>query len=89
MPTSHVTTTRRATRKPPAPAAPVTAKARAGIIAELAAQPAQQAVVDPETRRMMIAEAAYYVAEKRGFAPGGELQDWIEAEAQIQARIAA
>ena len=38
---------------------------------------------------MMIAEAAYYLAEKRGFAPGGELQDWIDAEAQIEACLRA
>ena len=31
-----------------------------------------------------IAVAAYYRAEKRGFASGGELQDWIEAEAEIE-----
>lgn len=34
-------------------------------------------------RRARIAEAAYYRAEKRGFAPGGEDQDWLEAEAEI------
>jgi hypothetical protein len=28
----------------------------------------------------MIAEAAYYRAEKRHFAPGQELDDWLEAE---------
>lgn len=28
----------------------------------------------------MIAEAAYYKAEKRGFAPGCDLQDWLDAE---------
>jgi len=32
----------------------------------------------------LVAVAAYYRAEKRGFAPGGELQDWIEAEAEIK-----
>ncbi|MGH7261030.1 MAG: DUF2934 domain-containing protein [Burkholderiales bacterium] len=31
-----------------------------------------------------IAVAAYYRAEKRGFVPGGELQDWLEAEAEIE-----
>ncbi len=31
----------------------------------------------------MIAEAAYYRAQRRGFAPGHELEDWLEAEAQI------
>lgn len=39
--------------------------------------------LDANSRRGMIAEAAYYLAEKRGFAPGRELQDWCEAESLI------
>jgi len=35
----------------------------------------------------MIAEAAYYKAEKRGFKPGYELSDWLEAEREIISRI--
>ncbi|TRX00504.1 sterol desaturase family protein [Candidatus Methylobacter oryzae] len=31
----------------------------------------------------MIAEAAYYKAEKRGFRPGNELKDWLEAKREI------
>ena len=27
-------------------------------------------------------EAAYYLSEKRGFEPGYELEDWLQAEAQ-------
>jgi len=34
-------------------------------------------------RREMISVAAYYRAERRGFAPGGAEQDWLEAEAEI------
>jgi sterol desaturase/sphingolipid hydroxylase (fatty acid hydroxylase superfamily) len=34
--------------------------------------------------RAMIAEAAYYRAEKRGFAPGYEFLDWMEAEREIR-----
>ena len=30
-----------------------------------------------------IAEAAYFLAHRRGFEPGHELEDWIAAEAQI------
>jgi hypothetical protein len=30
-----------------------------------------------------VAEAAYYIAEGRGFEPGHELEDWIAAERQI------
>ncbi|MEN8761305.1 MAG: DUF2934 domain-containing protein [Thiogranum sp.] len=37
----------------------------------------------PEERWKVIAEAAYHKAEKRGFAPGNELRDWIEAEKEI------
>ncbi|GAB4359393.1 MAG: hypothetical protein Kow0060_13940 [Methylohalobius crimeensis] len=33
----------------------------------------------------MIAEAAYYRAEKRGFASGFEMEDWVAAERQILA----
>ena len=40
--------------------------------------------IAPTERMQMIAEAAYYHAEKRGFAPGGELVDWFEAEAEIE-----
>ena len=36
-----------------------------------------------EERLKMIAVAAYHKAEKRGFAPGNELQDWTEAEQEI------
>jgi len=28
---------------------------------------------------MLVARIVYFRAEKRGFAPGGELQDWVEA----------
>jgi hypothetical protein len=31
----------------------------------------------------MIAEAAYYKAEKRAFTPGNELPDWLEAKREI------
>jgi Protein of unknown function (DUF2934) len=31
-----------------------------------------------------IAEAAYYHAEKRGFEPGYEEQDWLAAEQEVR-----
>lgn len=43
--------------------------------------------VDPRTRAALIAEAAYYRAEKRGFAPGGEVADWQAAEAEVDAKL--
>ena len=40
--------------------------------------------IDPSELYNLIAVAAYYRAEKRGFAPGWELQDWFEAQAEIE-----
>jgi hypothetical protein len=39
----------------------------------------------PERGRL-IAEAAYYRAERRGFAPGGEVEDWLAAEQEVEER---
>jgi hypothetical protein len=44
--------------------------------------------VDAETRREMVATAAYYIAEQRGFLPGHELADWVSAERAIAATLA-
>jgi hypothetical protein len=35
----------------------------------------------------MIREAAYYRAEKRGFAPGLEAEDWAQAEVEVLQRV--
>ena len=39
--------------------------------------------VQPINLEAMIAEAAYYKAEKRGFYPGNEIRDWLEAKREI------
>jgi hypothetical protein len=36
-----------------------------------------------------VAEAAYFMAAERAFAPGMELDDWLRAEAQIRAALEA
>jgi hypothetical protein len=38
----------------------------------------------PETYEEMIAEAAYYKAQKRGFVGGQELADWFAAESEVE-----
>ncbi len=40
--------------------------------------------VTPQQRYQMIAEAAYFIAERRGFAAGDPARDWHEAEAEIE-----
>jgi hypothetical protein len=41
-----------------------------------------------DERLRMIEAAAYRRAEWRGFSPGGELQDWLAAEAEVDQQIA-
>ncbi len=42
-----------------------------------------EAVLERDVRHEMIAHAAYYRAQRRGFAPGHELEDWLAAEAEV------
>ncbi len=75
--------TSRTAAKKPVKAAPVRtaaahqrAKATSGHLSE-------------DDRRHLIAEAAYFKAERRGFSEGSALEDWIEAEAEIDALLDA
>jgi hypothetical protein len=43
--------------------------------------------IDPELRHEMIATAAYYIAEQRGFAPGHQLEDWYRAQVAIDKEL--
>ena len=87
----------------PAVASPVVAPAKK-VRAPKAEKPAEQKVsapktnpaktskkptVSPEERYKMVAEAAYYRAEQRGFATGHESEDWIASEAEIDAWLNA
>lgn len=40
--------------------------------------------ISPEELRQMVANVAYFRAERRGFAAGHELEDWLEAEAEVR-----
>jgi hypothetical protein len=44
---------------------------------------------DDEARRRLVAEIAYFNAERRGFTPGYELDDWLAAEQEVESSIEA
>jgi hypothetical protein len=46
-----------------------------------------RAKLSPEEVYKLIQESAYFKAKARGFAPGHEVQDWIEAEAEVRRRL--
>lgn len=73
------------------PTSPTTRK-RAPRKAESLSEPRITRVtpfVDPQQRAALIAEAAYFRAEKRGFTPGNETADWLAAEAEVDATLLA
>lgn len=51
--------------------------------------PARHEAALEESRRRRIEIAAYYRAERRGFAPGSEVEDWLEAERELREREGA
>ena len=73
---------RAAPRKPAAKGAPdpkPTPASKVGVSA--------RAQVSPDEIRRLIAEAAYFRAKERGFEPGYELEDWVQAEAEVRQRL--
>lgn len=92
--------TRKLPRKPRAKAAaPATAKpaTKPGTRAAKPAAPAKatapgrtaSATPARGDRDAMVRMAAYFRAEQRGFAPGNEWEDWLAAEAEIDALVDA
>ena len=61
---------------------------RSKVLPQTAVRPdgaAGGAVAIPvQARDVLIREAAYLRAERRGFAPGQELEDWFEAEREVK-----
>jgi hypothetical protein len=77
--------TTKAKRKPSAPALTESAV----LVMLESTTPAQGGSVPlpAELRRELVAAEAYFRAERRGFAPGHEFEDWIAAEAAVDARL--
>lgn len=82
-------------KQPEAKAAPATKETKAPMPAKARTAPkAAKAPADAKPyspgfeKLVMVAEAAYYRAERRGFAPGAEMDDWLAAEAEIERLLA-
>jgi hypothetical protein len=78
---------RRAAPRKPASKPPVKDVSPAKDAPRSAPRAAQTKPLSNEDLYNLIAESAYFKAKARGFAPGGEIQDWIEAEAEVRMRV--
>jgi hypothetical protein len=74
-----------ATAKPAAPKKP--RAPRKTLTTKTPATETPVTTAAPEDMGSMIATAAYYLAAARNFTPGHELDDWLEAERAIRARL--
>jgi len=75
-------------KAPPARRAPPV-KAAVSASSTPVATASTTVTVSAGTRRAMIEQAAYLRAERRGFAPGSEVEDWLAAEAEVDALLKA
>ena len=80
-PTTRLSHTRKTPRQPPH--APLPA-ARGPMSVPAAAAADDRTFIEPAKRQGMIAEAAYLRAERRGFDPGHEVEDWLAAEQDVE-----
>ena len=83
--------TRKRARKPRVAAGKPAATKKAGSAKTAArAKPARPASVaagpSPAEREAMVRTAAYFRAQRRGFQPGYEWEDWLAAEEEVAAR---
>jgi hypothetical protein len=49
----------------------------------------QMIAEDANRQSRLISEAAYFISERRGFVPGNELSDWLQAETQVEGVLRA
>jgi DUF2934 family protein len=88
MPTQPRTGSSR-TQKPAAPAAQQSATDARSTEVTATQLERREIPSFSENREARIAEAAYWRAERRGFAAGQELDDWLAAEKQVDEDDAA
>jgi len=69
------------------PATPAVRKRAPRKSATSVITPTPARFVEPERRAGLIAEAAFFRAERRGFAPGHEMEDWLAAESEVDAKL--
>jgi len=87
MVTKRVSPGKKTTKQKAAAAAELTDGAAMVVLESAASTRGASTRVDPDVRRQLVAAEAYFRAERRGFAAGNELDDWVAAEATVDMRL--
>ena len=76
-----------AAKKPPAAPRKNTTPKPSSTTPRTPSRTAASVALTREELEKLISEAAYFRAKQRGFQPGHELEDWIQAEAEVMRRL--
>lgn len=76
-----------AKRKAATTAAELTDGAVMVVLESAESDTTSRASIDPDVRRQLVAAEAYFLAERRGFAAGREIEDWVTAEGVVDSRL--
>jgi Protein of unknown function (DUF2934) len=87
MVTKRESPAKKTTKRKAAKAAPELTDGAAMAMLESAPSAKRSASIDPDVRRQLVAAEAYFRAERRGFAAGNELDDWVAAEMAVDTRL--
>jgi hypothetical protein len=53
--------------------------------AEASAVTRARRTLSPDDRRELVRQTAYFLSERRGFDPSRDIENWLEAERQVDA----
>jgi hypothetical protein len=88
MTTKRESTGKKTAKRKAAATAPDLTDGAAMVVLESAeSRTAIRASIDPDVRRQLVAAEAYFRAERRGFAAGQEVEDWVAAEGVVDSRL--
>lgn len=75
------------TKRKTTPKAPLSELGDGAVMTVLESSQSEARTIDPELRRRLVAAEAYFFAERRGFAGGNEIEDWVAAEILVDSRL--
>jgi hypothetical protein len=47
----------------------------------------ERRTLSPDDRRELVRQTAYFLSERRGFDPTRDIENWLEAERQVEAGL--